>query len=85
MKKFLNTAFGSYLKVFLTLALGYAAYEMIENKVTFFDLFNKVTLNAILTATFASFIPIIINASNSLDPRYGKKAPLKDLNPDRKV
>lgn len=85
MKKFLNTALGSYLKVYLTLVLTYASYQMVKNKVSFFELFEKATIDEILTGAATAFIPIIINAWNSEDPRYGKKSKLTDLKADRKV
>lgn len=80
-KKFLNTSYGSYLKVFLTTVL---TLYLADGR-SIFTLDWKA-LETFASAGFASLIPVIINSLNSEDKRYGKKVgKLPDLDPDRKV
>jgi len=64
---FLNTMFGAWLKVFFTviltqyLAMGLSIFEMDYNSV-----------KILVSSALASSIPVIINALNPNDPRYGK-------------
>ncbi len=66
--KFLNTALGSYLKVFVPMfSVVWAKYGV--------DLFDgsytmcKLIIGVLVGATF----PVIVNAVNPEDKRYGKK------------
>lgn len=78
-KKFLNTSYGSYLKVFLTTVLTLYLSEGLS-------IFHMDTesLKMLGSAGVASLIPIVINSLNSEDKRYGKKiSKLTDLPPDK--
>ena len=73
MKSFLNTALGSYLKVFLTailveLSLGDDLYT-----------FDKEMLTKLVKIGFLATIPILINWLNPNDPRYGNKKSAGDF------
>jgi len=61
--KFLNSIYGSYIKVFLS-----AILTMILAKG---DIYS-VTLKECISAGVISIIPIIINYLNPNDTRYGK-------------
>ena len=61
--KFLNSIYGSWLKVALT-----AILTMIIAKGNIYE----VTLEEIISAAVVSVLPIIINWLNPHDPRYGK-------------
>lgn len=65
--KFLNTAFGSYLKVFVTVLL---TTFLAMNK-GIFDL-DTESIKMLVSAAFMSLIPIVLNALNPNDPRYGR-------------
>jgi|JI7StandDraft_1071085.scaffolds.fasta_scaffold147559_2 hypothetical protein len=73
-KHFLNSAFGSYLKVFITviltnyLAMGVSIFELDLN-----------SIKILVSSAVASVIPIVINALNPNDPRYGKKDTKTDI------
>lgn len=71
-KHFLNTAFGSYLKVFVTVML--TTYLAMGKDV--FDL-DAESIKMLISAAFTSSIPILINALNPNDPRYGKSKETK--------
>jgi hypothetical protein len=60
----LNTWYGSYIKVFLTVVL-----TMVLTHGSIFGINWKEFANAAVM----SFIPILINALNPNDPRYGSK------------
>lgn len=66
MKKFLNTPFGSWFKVFITtilslyLASGKGIFELDIN-----------SLKDIVSCGIAATLPVIINYLNSEEPRYG--------------
>lgn len=68
MKKFLNTATGSYLKVFTATILSLVLVNVTAGK----DLFS-INYKEILSGAIVSFLPIIINWLNPNDPRYGNK------------
>ena len=70
MNKFLNTAFASWLKVFITTILS-TYLIMLSNGHKLFS-WDIGMVENLLTAGFVSSIPIIINALNPSDPRYGK-------------
>lgn len=65
-KHFLNTAFGSYLKVFVTvlltqyLAMGKGIFQL-----------DVDSIKILVSGAIASTIPVLINALNKNDPRYG--------------
>lgn len=61
--KFLNSIYGSWLKVALT-----AILTMIIAKGNIYE----VTLEEVISAAVVSVLPIIINWLNPHDPRYGK-------------
>lgn len=61
--KFLNSIYGSWLKVALT-----AILTMIIAKGDIYE----VTLEEVISAAVVSVLPIIINWLNPHDPRYGK-------------
>lgn len=62
--KFLNSIYGSWLKVAIT-----AILTMIIAKGDIY----KVTLAECVSAAVISLLPIVINYINPHDPRYGKK------------
>lgn len=61
--KFLNSIYGSWLKVFLS-----AILTMVIAKGDIY----MVTLKECISAGIISILPIIINYLNPLDKRYGK-------------
>lgn len=61
--KFLNSIYGSWLKVALT-----AILTMIIAKGNIYE----VTLEEVISAAVVSVLPIIVNWLNPHDPRYGK-------------
>lgn len=63
MMKFLNTMYGSYIKVFLS-----AVLTMIIAKGNIY----LITLEECISAGVISILPIIINYLNPNDKRYGK-------------
>ena len=63
MMKFLNTMYGSYVKVFLS-----AVLTMIITKGNIY----LITLEECISAGVISILPIIINYLNPNDKRYGK-------------
>ena len=68
--KFLNTALGSWIKVFITALLTTYLMMLSEGRNLFswdLDMFEKL-----LTAGIVSVMPVIINFLNPNDPRYGK-------------
>jgi len=63
MMKFLNSIYGSWVKVFVS-----AVLTMIVMKGDIY----LITLKDCLNAGIISILPIIINFLNPLDKRYGK-------------
>jgi hypothetical protein len=63
MMKFLNSIYGSWLKIFLS-----AILTMVMAKGDIY----LVTLKECISAGIISILPIIINYLNPLDKRYGK-------------
>jgi len=61
--KFLNTIYGSYIKVFIT-----AVLTMVISKGDIF----AITLNEVISAGAIAILPIIVNWLNPHDIRYGK-------------
>jgi len=64
MMKFLNSIYGSYVKVFLS-----AVLTMIIAKGNIY----LVTLEECISAGVISILPIVINYLNPHDSRYGKQ------------
>lgn len=62
--KFLNSIYGSWLKLVLT-----AILTMIITKGNIYE----VSLEECISAAVISILPIIINFINPHDPRYGSK------------
>lgn len=62
--KFLNSIYGSWLKLVLT-----AILTMIITKGNIYE----VTLEECISAAVISILPIIVNFLNPHDPRYGNK------------
>ena len=62
--KFLNSVYGSWLKLVLT-----AILTMIITKGNIYE----VTLEECISAAVISILPIIVNWLNPHDPRYGSK------------
>lgn len=62
--KFLNSIYGSWLKLVLT-----AILTMIITKGNIYE----VTLEECISAAVISILPIIVNFINPHDPRYGNK------------
>lgn len=62
--KFLNSAFGSWIKIVIV-----AILTMMINKGNIFE----ITLHEYFNAAIFSILPIIINYLNPHDTRYGKK------------
>jgi hypothetical protein len=63
--KFLNSIYGSWLKMVLT-----AILTMIITKGNIYE----VTLEECISAAVISILPIILNWLNPHDPRYGNKS-----------
>ena len=68
MGEFLNTAVGSYIKVFLAVFLTLVMNQM-SNGLSILSLDWSMILNGAVLA----LLPVIINALNPSDNRYGKK------------
>ena len=62
--KFLNSIYGSWLKLVIT-----AILTMIISKGNIYE----VTLEECISAAVISILPIIVNFLNPHDPRYGNK------------
>ena len=62
--KFLNSIYGSWLKLVVT-----AILTMIISKGNIYE----VTLEECISAAVISILPIIVNFINPHDPRYGNK------------
>lgn len=80
-KKFLNTAYGSYFKVFLSAVLTIYLADLTEGH----DLFSMDIHmgKKLMTAGTVAVLPVILNALNSEDKRYGKR--LDPLPKDKKL
>jgi len=68
MQNFLNTAVGSYLKTFLSVVLTLVLTQL-SSGLSIFELDWGVIGNGALV----SFLPVVINALNPKDKRYGKR------------
>jgi len=72
VNKFFNTMFGSYVKVFLSAMITFYIAEGTD----LFS-FDLAMAKKMLSVGFGSMLPVIYNAMNPLDKRYGKKTKLK--------
>ncbi len=82
MNKFFNTALGSYVKIFLSAVIAVYMAELSVGH----DLFSMdiVMLKKLASAGVASVLPVLYNAMNPNDTRYGnKKKPLENFKPER--
>ena len=79
LKTFLNTAYGSYLKVFLSFALVQLAADL--NDMTIYEALGHY--ENYVRAGIAGLLPIVINGLNDKDPRYGKKAKPEPFKPEK--
>lgn len=68
-KPFLNTIMGSWVKMFISFALGQITIILLDKDQT---LFSYESLKSIMIAGLVPVLPIIINYLNPNDPRYGK-------------
>jgi len=66
MGNFLNSAFGSYIKAFLAVFLTLVLTQMASG----LSLLN-LDWGMVLNGALVSFLPVIINALNPKDNRYG--------------
>lgn len=71
MGNFFNTAIGSYVKTFLSVILTLVLTQLASG-LSVLELDWGVVLNGGLV----SFLPVIINALNPKDKRYGRKIKL---------
>lgn len=68
MQNFLNTAVGSYVKTLLSVILTLVLIELQKgNSVTSID------WTTIANGALISLLPVLINALNPADKRYGRK------------
>lgn len=68
--KFLNTALGSYLKVFVSAVITLYLAELSQGHDLFS--FDIPMAKKLVSAGVVAVLPIILNAVNPNDPRYGK-------------
>lgn len=69
MQKFLNTALGSWVKVFISAVLG-QYFIMLNSGIDIFK-WDITTVKALILAGAVAVLPIVINALNPSDTRYG--------------
>lgn len=67
MSDFLNTAAGSYVKVFLVVLLTLVLNQLSTGTTIF-----QLDWSSLANGAIVSFIPVIINSLNPKDTRYGK-------------
>lgn len=69
--KFLSTWYGSYLKVFITTVLAMWMAELTQG----YDMFSMdlIMFKKLFSGGIVAVLPIIINAMNPHDNRYGKR------------
>ena len=72
INKFFNTMLGSYLKVFLSAMITFYIAEGVD----LFS-FDLVMAKKMLSVGVGSLLPVIYNALNPHDKRYGKKSKAK--------
>lgn len=66
-KEFLNTPLGSFLKVFVIAVL----VQFMNEGSDIFSL-DKASIQGLINAGIVAVIPVIINALNPTDTRYGR-------------
>lgn len=69
MKKFLNTPYGSWLKIFLAAVLAQWLY-LLESTDGMFT-WDYAMLKRLAASGLMAVLPVIINWINPKDPRYG--------------
>ena len=74
MNDFLNTAIGSWLKVYIT---GVLMFIVANGGIRNIDWITA------LEATLISTLPVLINYLNPKDTRYGSKNKAKDFKPEK--
>lgn len=69
--KFLNTALGSYLKIFITAILTLFLAELTQG----YNIFtmDMAMVHKLIVTGLLAVLPVILNALNKQDKRYGKK------------
>ena len=72
INKFFNTMLGSYLKVFLSAMITFYIAEGAD----LFS-FDLAMAKKMLSVGFGSMLPVVYNALNPHDKRYGKKSKVK--------
>jgi hypothetical protein len=68
MQNFLNTALGSYLKVFLSVVLTLVLTQLASGLNVF-----QLDWGIIANGALVSFLPVVINALNPKYKNYGRK------------
>lgn len=68
MGNLLNTAFGSYVKTFLSVVLTLVLTQLASGLSVL-----ELDWGVIGNGALVSFLPVVINALNPKDKRYGKK------------
>ena len=81
MWKFLNTIWGSYIKVSLGCMISWYLVSIAMGEVDPLK-FDKSTIKELIVAGIAPFTPMLINWRNRHDPRYGKKPKAPTIKPD---
>jgi hypothetical protein len=81
MNEFFSTAIGSYVKVFLTTVVAVYMAELSSGHDMF--TFDIPMAKKLISAGVVSVLPIIHNALNPSDTRYGKKKGVEDFKPEK--
>jgi hypothetical protein len=81
MNKFFSTALGSYVKVFLTAVIAVYMAELSTGHDMF--TFDFTMAKKLISAGVVSVLPVIHNAMNPNDTRYGNKGEPSDFTPER--
>jgi hypothetical protein len=81
MNKFFSTALGSYVKVFLTAVIAVYMAELSTGHDMF--TFDFTMAKKLISAGVVSVLPVIHNAMNPNDTRYGKTKEPSDFKPER--
>lgn len=68
--KWLSTPVGSWAKVFLAAFIGQLLYAFVHDGISIFDV-NIEMLEKALTSAVVAILPVVINALNPADTRYG--------------
>jgi len=81
MNEFFSTAIGSYVKVFLTTVVAVYMAELSSGHDMF--TFDIPMAKKLVSAGVVSVLPVIHNALNPSDTRYGKKKGVEDFKPEK--